>query len=489
MRLHKLTEGLEVLEAVGSIDIDITGIAYDSRKAGKGYLFVCIDGTVTDGHKYIPEALENGAAALLVQKKTKVPDGITVIRTVDTRYGLAHVSDRFFEHPSARLNLAGVTGTKGKTTTTYMMKSILEQQGQRVGLIGTVEKLIGDKVIYMERTTPESHDLQSLLGEMVESGVQTAVMEVSSQGLKLHRVSCNDFDIGIFTNISRAHIGPGEHGSFKDYLESKIKLFRICGTGLVNIDAKHAEDVIEGARCDIMTFGIRGDADIRAGNIEKHADSVEYDLETPWFSGRVKVGVPGEFSVYNSLGAIGAAALLGSTLDDIRKGLENISVRGRVETVKTGGDYTVIIDYAHSPDSLRSILQTVRDFAPGRVVCLFGCGGDRDRMMRPMMGSISGELADFTIITSDNPRTEEPEAVTQEIEKGIRETDGEYNVIVNRRQAIRFALENARKNDIIVLAGKGHETYQTFRDKTIHFDEREVVKELLNELRQERGKG
>lgn len=483
MKLCEIIEGLEPTVVNGREDTDILGIAYDSRKVREGYLFVCIEGTLTDGHRYVPQALENGAVAILAQKEIGSPPGITVVRTDNTRYGLAHVSDRFFGHPSGKFNLVGVTGTKGKTTTTYMIKSILESMKQKIGLVGTVEKLISDRVIYMERTTPESYDLQSLFGEMATDGVDTAVMEVSSQGLKLHRVGCCDFDIGVFTNISRAHIGPGEHSSFQEYLDSKILLFKTCRKGLVNIDAEHAQDVIKGASCEILTFGINGNADIKAENVVKHADSVEYDLKSPWFSGHVKVGVPGNFSVYNSLGAIGATALLGASFDNVLSGLKRVNVRGRFETVETGRDFTVIIDYAHSPDSLRSILETIRDFAKGRVVCLFGCGGDRDRMMRPMMGKISGELADFTIITSDNPRTEEPEAIIGDIEEGIRDTGGAYITIVNRKEAIRYALENAEKDDIIILAGKGHETYQTFRDRTIHFDEREVVREILDDLK------
>jgi len=358
----------------------------------------------------------------------------------------------------------------------------LEKSGQKTGLIGTVEKLIGNEVIYMDRTTPESYDLQSLFNDMVAKNIDTAVMEVSSQGLKLHRVSCCDFDIGIFTNISRAHIGPREHTSFEDYLESKIKLFSMCKKGLVNIDSPHSEDVINGAKCEVLTFGINHDADIMAKDIVKHADSVEYNLVSPWYEGFVKVGVPGNFSVYNSLAAIGVCGLMGVSFDSIRAGLEKVNVKGRVETVDIGKDYTVIIDYAHSPDSLENILVTVKDFAKGRVICLFGCGGDRDRMMRPMMGEISGRLADYTIITSDNPRTENPEDIVKDIEEGIKKTDGKYCIIVNRRDAIKHALEIARKDDVIILAGKGHETYQTFKDKTIHFDEREIVRELIKEL-------
>jgi len=481
MKLGELIKGLDIIEFSGDKETGITGIAYDSRKAKKGSLFICIDGTIVDGHDFIPSALENGASALLVSKDTEVLENIAKIKTNDTRYGLAYVSDKFFGHPSGKFELVGITGTKGKTTTSYMIKSILEAKNEKVGLIGTVEKLIGDKILYVERTTPESLDLQSLFAEMAESNIDTAVMEVSSQGLKLHRVSCCDFDIGIFTNISRAHIGPREHDSFEDYLDSKIKLFGMCKTGLINIDNSYAQKVIDGAKCEIITFGIHNKADIYAENIVKHPDSVEFRLVSPWFTFDLKVGVPGEFSIYNALGAIGASALLGADPAQITEALKKVNVKGRVETVNTGTDYTVIIDYAHSPDSLENILNAVKDFTPGKLICLFGCGGDRDNMMRPMMGAISGRIADFTIITSDNPRTEEPEAIVRAIEEGIKTTSGHYVTIVNRREAIKYALDNAKKGDVIILAGKGHETYQTFKDKTISFDEREVVKELLSE--------
>lgn len=482
MKLRDLVKGLDIVEFSGRDQTEATGIAYDSRKAKKGSLFVCIDGTIVDGHDYIPGALANGASALLVSKDVDVPHNVAKIRISDTRYGLAYVSDKFFDHPSGKFKLVGITGTKGKTTTSYMIKSILETKNEKVGLIGTVEKLIGDKIIYVERTTPESLDLQSLFAEMAESHVDTAVMEVSSQGIKLHRVSCCDFDIGIFTNISRAHIGPREHDSFEDYLDSKIKLFSMCKTGLVNIDNSYSQKVIGEAKCEIITYGIHNKADIRAKNIVKHPDCVEFKLVSPWFTFDIKVGVPGEFSIYNSLAAIGAAALLGAKPDHISEGLKKVNVKGRVETVDTGTDYTVIIDYAHSPDSLENILAAVKDFTPGKLISLFGCGGDRDKMMRPMMGAISGKIADLTIITSDNPRTEEPEAIVRAIEEGVKTTSGEYVTIVNRREAIKYALSIAKKGDIIILAGKGHETYQTFKDKTISFDERIVVKELLIEM-------
>lgn len=488
MILRDLIDGLNCIDIKGDTDIEISGIAYDSRKVKNNWLFACIEGTVTDGHGFIPEALENGAKALLVQKKVEVPPGITVVQVEDTRYGLAHVSSTFFSNPSKNFSLIGVTGTKGKTTTTFMIKSILEAAGHSVGLIGTLGTRIGSEALYTERTTPESYDLQEIFSEMVEKKVDSVVMEVSSQGLALHRVALCHFDIGIFTNISHDHISPREHANFDDYLNAKIKLFKMCKKGLINIDSEYAQEIMQNAKCDIYTFGIDKDADIKASDIVKHPNGVEFKLTSPWKNGTVRINIPGKFSIYNALGAIGACGLLNASFDSIKEGLEKTSVPGRVEIVETGGDFTVIIDYAHTPDSLQNILSTMKDFTAGRLICLFGCGGDRDRSKRPVMGEISGRIADFTIITSDNPRTEEPAAILDEIENGIKRTDGRYVKIVDRRQAIKFALSNAKPKDVIILAGKGHETYQTFRDKTIHFDEREVVREILNELRNEGNK-
>jgi len=482
MLLSELIKNLNPVSIQGCVDVDIRSIAYDSRRTEKDSLFVCIEGTVADGHKFIPEALEKGAKALLVQKQVDVPSDVTVVQVDNTRYALACVSAAFYGYPSNRFKLIGVTGTKGKTTTTYMIKSILEAENHKVGLVGTIANRIGDEVIHTERTTPESLDLQSLFSEMVVKNVDSVVMEVSSQGLALNRVSCCDFDIGVFTNLSRDHIGPREHKDIDDYLNAKIKLFKMCKKGLVNIDSEYAKKVIDNAECEILTYGIEKDADIRAENIKKHPDSVEFDVKTPWMTGNLKVGIPGKFSVYNALAAIGVCGMLGVSFESIKSGLEKVSVPGRVEVVDIGKNYTVIIDYAHSPDSLENVLTTIKGFTKNRLISLFGCGGDRDRTKRPIMGRISGQIADFTIITSDNPRSEEPGAIIKEIEEGIKTTNGKYITIVDRREAIKYALQNAQPGDVIVLAGKGHETYQTFKDKTVHFDEREVVREVLQEL-------
>lgn len=483
MLLDQLVSGLDIKGRSGRIDTEIKGVAVDSRKVRKGYLFVCIEGFKTDGHDYIPTAIENGAAALLVQKEIKdIPDDIAVIRIDNTRYGLAHVSDIFYGHPSGKFNLVGITGTKGKTTTTHMLKAVLEEEGKLVGLIGSVANKIGNQVIPSERTTPESLELQELFSEMVNQKVDSVVMEVSSQGLELHRVSCCDFDIGAFTNLTQDHISPHEHASMEDYFKAKLKLFGMCKKALVNADSPYGKRVIEAAKCEVLTFGIDNQADIMAKNIVTHPDSVNFDVVTPKETFSVKVPIPGLFSVYNALTAIGVAVMMGVSKECIVNGLLKVVVPGRAEVIARRDNFTVMTDYAHTPDSLKNILETVKSFAKGRTVCVFGCGGDRDHSKRPQMGEISGNIADFTVITSDNPRTETPEAIVGDIEEGIKTTHGEYIVIVDRRSAIKYAIENAQKGDVIVLAGKGDETYQIFRDKTIKFDEREVVAELLKEL-------
>lgn len=484
MKLKELIESLEVLDIQGDPEMEIRGVTYDSRKALPGYLFVCIDGFTTDGHRYAQQAVDNGACALVVEKNVNIiGDDVAIVRVKDTRKALAQISACWFGHPSRSMTLVGVTGTKGKTTTTYMIRSILEKAGRTVGLIGTVANCIGREKIPARRTTPESYDLQEMFEKMKEKGADTVVLEVSSQGLKLHRVTGCDFDYGVFTNFSKDHIGGFEHPDMEDYFRSKLLLFKMCKKGIVNVDAAYAERVIDEAACEITTFGIEKAAGVRAENITTHSDSVEFDAVTPWFRERIKVSVPGFFSVYNALGAITVCGLMGVPLEAIREGLLKVQVPGRAEVVPTPGkDFTVMIDYAHTPDSLENILSTVKEFARGRVISVFGCGGDRDRTKRPLMGEVSGRIADFTIITSDNPRTEEPARILKDIEEGIRKTNGEYVVIEDRTEAIRYAMKNARSGDIIVLAGKGHETYQIFKDKTIHYDEREIVENILKEL-------
>lgn len=484
MELKKLIEGLIPVYIKGKQERNISRVVYDSRRAVPDSLFVCIDGFKTDGHKFIQSALDNGARTLIVEKDIPQPDeDITVIKVPDSRYALAHVADAFFNHPSTAFNLLGVTGTKGKTTTTYMIKSILEEAGQTVGIIGTVANSIGCEKIPAQRTTPESLDLQEMFDKMKDKGATSVVMEVSSQGLKLNRVAASRFAIGVFTNFSQDHIGPTEHPDMEDYFQSKLMLFSMAGRGLVNMDSPYGQRVLGSSKCPCLTYGINNTADIMARDIITHADRVEFHVETPWFSRGIEVSVPGYFSVYNALAAIGAAGMMKIAPEYIVQGLKEIHIPGRAEVVPTPGKpYTVMIDYAHTPDSLENILSTVKSFVPNRLISVFGCGGDRDRGKRPQMGKISGEIADFTIITSDNPRTEEPAAIIRDIEEGIKQTAGQYIILQDRTEAIRYAMNHAQKGDVIVLAGKGHETYQMFKDKTIHYDEREIVKEILDDL-------
>ncbi|TYQ13057.1 UNVERIFIED_CONTAM: UDP-N-acetylmuramoylalanyl-D-glutamate--2,6-diaminopimelate ligase [Acetivibrio alkalicellulosi] len=479
MLLKDMIKGLNIVEAIGDMDVEIKDIVYDSRKSKKDSLFVCIEGFNVDGHKFIMQALNNGTKAFLVQKDIEVLDGMTVIKTNDTRYALAYVSNNFYHNPSSKFNLIGITGTKGKTTTTYMIRSILMEYGHKVGLIGTISNKIGDEVLPTDRTTPESTDLQQLFNDMVIKEVDSVVMEVSSHALELHRVSLSDYDIGVFTNLSKDHLDF--HGTFENYLNAKCKLFNMCKKALINIDNEYGIEVVKRATSEVYTMGIDSKADIRAENIVKHSDKVEFKVITPWFTGDVQVNIPGKFSVYNALAAIGSCGLMGIDFEYIKRGLKKAVVPGRAEIVDINRDYTIMIDYAHSPDSLENILTTIKGYASGRVVCLFGCGGDRDRTKRADMGEISGRLADFTIITTDNPRTEDPEAIIKDIEEGIKNTKGEYIKITDRREAINYAILNAKPKDIILLAGKGHETYIILKDKTIHFDEREVIKEILEQ--------
>ncbi len=480
MLLKDLIRNVEPVEVKGSLDIEIRGVAYDSRKALPGYMFVCIDGFSTDGHKYAQQAVDNGAVVLVVQKDISVIGEVTIIKVRDSREALAAISAEWFGNPSKGLYFIGITGTKGKTTTTYMVRSILEKAGHTVGLIGTVANCIGTEKIPARRTTPESYDLNEMLEKMKDKGADTVVMEVSSQGLKLHRVSFCDFDIGVFTNFSKDHIGGFEHPDMEDYFKSKLKLFTMCKEGIVNMDSDKAELVIKEAKCPIVTYGIKNQADVMAKNIETHSDSVEFDVVSPWFKEHIKVSVPGYFSVYNALAAISICGLKEVAVEFIKEGLLNVQVPGRAEVVPTPGKpYTVMIDYAHTPESLENILSTVKEFVKGRLISVFGCGGDRDRTKRPLMGEVSGRIADLTIITSDNPRTEEPSQILKDIENGIKNTSGQYLVIEDRTEAIRYAMEHALPGDIIVLSGKGHETYQICKDKTIHYDEREVVEKIL----------
>lgn len=483
MKLSDLLERLEYECLQGSVDQEVTGLAYDSRKAEKGSVFVCIPGAVRDGHEFGPQVAEKGAAALIVERKLDI-DGITQIKVKNARYALACLSAAYFGHPAEKLKTIGITGTKGKTTTTYMVKDILESAGIKTGLIGTIETIIGEERIPASNTTPESYIVQESFVKMVEAGCQAVVMEVSSQGLMLDRVAGFTFDYGVFTNLEKDHIGPNEHKDMEDYIHCKGLLFQQCKLGLVNGDDQHLEKVLEGHSCKIETFGLKDSDDYQAKNLQlEHKPGflgIRYDL-----CGKenfaVDVDIPGRFSVYNSLTAIAICHQFGIAPELIQKALSEVKVKGRVEIVPVTDSYTLLIDYAHNAMSLESLLTTLREYHPKRLVCLFGCGGNRSKDRRYEMGEVSSRLADLTVVTSDNPRYEEPEDIIADIITGVKRGPGEYVKITDRKEAIRYCMLNAQEGDVIVLAGKGHEDYQEIKGVKHHMDERDLIREIVEE--------
>ena len=489
MELKRILVGLENLKVKGNLDTEIKGIAKSSNEVKEGYLFVAIKGFTVDGHNFIEDAIKNGATAIMVEegcdlKSIKFKEDTIIIMAKSTREGLAIVSSNFYNNPSTKFKLIGVTGTKGKTTTTYMIKEILEKAGQKVGLIGTIATYInGKKIKDSERTTPESLELQQLFAQMVEEGVETVVMEVSSQSLKLNRVAGCNFDIVIFTNFSEDHISPKEHPDMEDYFNSKLKLFEMCKTGIVNTDDLHGAKIPRlFPESNITTYGIDNFANVLAKDITITNSYVDFKVKIKDRNERVKTGIPGRFSVYNSLAAICVAQKFGIDPEVVKQALLEVRVPGRSEMVDNKLELPIMIDYAHSPESLQNILYATKSYTRGRVISVFGCGGDRDSSKRPIMGEISGKVADYTIITSDNPRTEKPEDIIKAIEEGISKTKGKYEVVVDRTEAIEKAIKMANKRDIIILAGKGHETYQEINNEKNHFDEREIVKEIIEKI-------
>ena len=472
----------------GTLDKEISTMVYDSRKVTEGSVFVCIKGAVSDGHSYAAEVASKGAAIIVVQDDVDVPKTVTVVKVADTRVALAQLSAAYFDYPADTLKVIGITGTKGKTTTTYMVKSILENAGYSVGLIGTIEAIIGDEVIPAANTTPESYVVQEYFRKMLDAGCEFAVMEVSSQGLMMHRVDGFTFEIGIFTNIEPDHIGPNEHASFEEYMACKSLLFRRCKLGIVNGDDAHVEDILRGHTCQVERYGFAQDADIRATNVtlvnRPGYLGVAYDVDG-LVQGPIEIDVPGRFSVYNSLTAIAICHHFQVTLEDMQRALKVAKVKGRIEMIPVSPDFTLMIDYAHNAMSLESLLTTLKEYNPARLVCLFGCGGNRSKLRRYEMGEVSGKLADLTIITSDNPRFEEPQAIIDDIKIGIGKTRGEYVEIIDRKEAIKYAISHGRKGDVIVLAGKGHEDYQEIKGKKYPMDERVLIAEVLEELSRE----
>ncbi|MCI8319716.1 MAG: UDP-N-acetylmuramoyl-L-alanyl-D-glutamate--2,6-diaminopimelate ligase [Dorea sp.] len=485
MKLSHLLEHLQYETVQGSDDISVTELVNDSRKVCKGSVFVCISGAVSDGHSYIDDVAEKGAAAVIVERDVEAPKDLAVIKVADTRYALALMSAAYFGYPAKKLKVIGITGTKGKTTTTYMVKSILEGVGHKVGLIGTIEAVIGDKVIPANNTTPESYVIQKYFAQMVEAGCDSVVMEVSSQGLMLHRTAGILFEIGIFTNLGEDHIGPNEHKDFDDYKRCKGLLFKQCRLGIANVDDKWYEDVFKGASCRVETFGLSKKADLRAEDI-RHISRPGYLGVKYHVSGLmdfdVEIDIPGEFSVYNSLTAIAVCRHFCVPTENIKAALKVAKVKGRIEMVKVSDEFTLMIDYAHNAMALESLLNTLRDYNPGRIVAVFGCGGNRSKTRRYEMGEVSGKLADLTIITSDNPRFEEPQEIINDIIVGMKKTDGNYIDICDRGAAIKYAIEHGRPGDVIVVAGKGHETYQEIKGVKYDMDDRVLIQKALKEI-------
>lgn len=488
MQLSKLLEKIEYSVVRGVSDREISEFVYDSRKLSKDCLFVCIEGANFDGHSAAADAAKAGAAALITSKDVELPaeSDITVVRVSDTRYAMAFIAAAVNGNPAEKLTTIGITGTKGKTTTTYMVKSILEKTGRKVGLVGTIETIIGDEHIPAKNTTPDSYQLQEYFRRMVEAGCDTVVMEVSSQGLMLHRTQGFIFDYGIFTNIEPDHIGPNEHKDFEDYMNCKGLLFKQCKVGIVNGDDAHVKDVTNGNTCELLTYGLNDGNDYTATDLrltrgEGHI-GVDFHVK-----GKVDMDVaantPGRFSVYNALTAIAICDQFGASESEVRKALKEVTVKGRIELVHVSDEFTLMIDYAHNAMALESLLGTLKEYNPNRLVSLFGCGGNRDRNRRFEMGEVSGRLADFTIITSDNPRFEEPLDIIADIVTGIEKTDGNYITIADRKEAIRYAITHGEPGDIIVLAGKGHEDYQEIKGVKYPMDERVLISEILEELK------
>lgn len=487
MPLSEILDRIEYECVRGSMELSVSGVIYDSRKVEKGCLFICIKGANFDGHSFAAEAVRQGAGALVVSDDVEVPQEaeVTILRVADTRYAMAFISAAWFGHPAEKLKTIGITGTKGKTTSTYLVKSILENAGFRVGLIGTIEVIIGEKHIHADNTTPESYLLQQYFAEMVQAGLEVVVMEVSSQALMLHRTQGFIFDYGIFTNLEPDHIGPNEHKNFEDYLHCKSLLFRQCLVGIGNGDDSHFAQVMEGHTCALESFGMGEACSLRAEHlslVHKPGElgvrfTVKQDEGDAPFE--VEVPTPGRFSVYNALTAIAICRHFQVEVEDIKRSLLSAHVKGRIEMVKVSDEFTLLIDYAHNAMALESLLTTLREYEPHRLVCLFGCGGNRAKSRRFEMGEVSGKLADLTIITSDNPRFEEPQAIIEDIKTGIAKTEGRYVEICDRKEAIRYAIEHGEPGDIVVLAGKGHEDYQEIKGVKYPMDERDLIREVL----------
>ncbi|GAA0743774.1 UDP-N-acetylmuramoyl-L-alanyl-D-glutamate--2,6-diaminopimelate ligase [Clostridium oceanicum] len=484
MKLCNLLKGVEYSLLFGNEKISLNKIEYDSRKVNKGDAFVCVEGYSTDGHKYAKKAYESGAKLIVCEKDLENIDSYkdcTILKVSNSRRALAKMGANFYENPGDKIKIIGITGTNGKTTTTFMLKSILEEVGYKVGLVGTIANYIGNKKIESHRTTPESLELQKLFKDMVDAKVDYCVMEVSSHSLYLDRVYGIEFSEGIFTNLTQDHLDF--HKTFENYYKSKLILFKNSKHSVINLDDSYGSKVSKDIKENILTYGIEKECSLKAENINMHSRGIDFEVEYKGRRESIALNIPGKYNISNALGCIGACILEGIYLKDIKKGLENMkSVPGRCEIVTKDYDlgYDVIVDYAHTPDGLENILNTAREFTKGRLISVFGCGGDRDKTKRPIMGKIGSDLSDIAIITSDNPRTEDPSLIIEDVVEGIEKNN--HIVVENRREAIKKSMEIAKKGDVIVVAGKGHEDYQILKNETIHFDEREVIRDIIKEL-------
>ena len=489
MKLRKICEEIEYTLLQGSLETEVRDIIYDSRKIAPETMFVCMVGAVTDGHKYIPDAVEKGASVIVLEKEeeaAQIPENITVLKVESARLALALMSAALFDHPARKLVTIGLTGTKGKTTTTYMIKKVLQMAGKKVGLIGTIGAMVGEEHLSSKNTTPESYELHRMFAAMVEAGCEYVVMEVSSQGLKLDRTAGILFDYGIFTNLSPDHIGPAEHASFEEYMECKSLLFRQCRIGIVNADDEHVEGILKGHTCEVKTFSAEKEADLMASDIGFINEDGKLGMHfkvSGCMDCQAKVHIPGRFSVYNSMVTMLVCHLAGISDEAILEGLSRVQVKGRVEMLSVSKDYTLIIDYAHNEVSTRSVLTTLMEYHPKRLICVYGGGGNRSKLRRYDMGEVTGEMADLCVLTCDNPRDEEIRDINNDIKVGLARSNGKYIEIDDRKEAIAYCMKNAKPGDMIVLLGKGHEDYQEIKGVKYHFDEREAVAEILDEMK------
>lgn len=491
MLFNELVAGQKILASGGQGHRPIRGIAYDSRRVEPGFLFVAVKGLKTDGHRYVEQALARGAVALVLEEPLDVPPGVCWVRVPDTRIALGLLATEFYAHPSQKLRMIGVTGTNGKTTTTNLIRAIYKEAGRQTGLIGTIANYIGERALPVEHTTPESLDLQKLLADMVEAGVDAALMEVSSHALALQRVAGCEFDVAVFTNITQDHLDF--HQDMDNYLAAKARLFEQLGDGskpgskfaVINADDPRAGEIIARTRVPVITYSVVNPSDVKAGDINVTARGVSFAVESTWGNCRLNLKLTGLFNVYNALAAFTVGAVEGLPVELVSRALAGVSgVHGRFELVDRGQDFAVVVDYAHTPDGLENILKTARQITTGRLITVFGCGGDRDRTKRPIMGEIAARYSDRPVVTSDNPRTEEPLAIIKDVEEGVSRVlaPESYEVIPDRREAIKYAIQNARSGDVVIIAGKGHEDYQIIGTQKFHFDDREEAAKALEAL-------